>query len=132
MISPDVEGQEYTLKKIEVFGPLAEQNNQERQSCINFKNSDYYNTVSDHCPVVATFVDIDNDPQISNENPELFKKINGSIGYTGPVIGNKRSKIYHHPDSQTLPKESNRIYFESISDAITAGYRAAKNYDWDQ
>ncbi len=37
-------------------------------------------------------------------------------------IGNKNSKIFHSPDCPSLPKEENRIYFDSKSDAISAAY----------
>ena len=38
-------------------------------------------------------------------------------------IGNKNSKVLHLPTCHTLPKESNRIYFSSRDEAISAGYR---------
>lgn len=37
-------------------------------------------------------------------------------------IGNKKSKKYHCPDCRNLPKEDNRIYFNSREEAINAGY----------
>lgn len=37
-------------------------------------------------------------------------------------IGNKNSKKLHHPDCGSLPKESNRVYFDSYQAAIDAGY----------
>jgi micrococcal nuclease len=46
-----------------------------------------------------------------------------------PVIGNRKSHIYHRPDcpnySQVAPK--NRIAFNSVAAAEAAGYRAAGN-----
>ena len=37
-------------------------------------------------------------------------------------IGNKNSKKLHHPDCGSLPKEENRVYFDSYQEAIDAGY----------
>jgi micrococcal nuclease len=46
-----------------------------------------------------------------------------------PVIGNRKSHIYHRPDcpnySQVAPK--NRVAFNSAVEAETAGYRVAGN-----
>jgi endonuclease YncB( thermonuclease family) len=45
------------------------------------------------------------------------------------IIGNRRSKIYHRPDcpsySQVAPR--NRVAFNSVADAESAGYRVAGN-----
>jgi competence protein ComEC len=38
-------------------------------------------------------------------------------------IGNKNSKTLHGPDCNSLPKEENRIYFDSYQEAIDAGYK---------
>lgn len=43
---------------------------------------------------------------------------------SGEVIGNKNSKVYHMPDCGSLPKEENRVYFDSPSEAEAAGYHA--------
>ncbi|MFR8154971.1 MAG: DNA/RNA non-specific endonuclease [Thomasclavelia ramosa] len=40
------------------------------------------------------------------------------------VIGNKNTKVYHDNDCGSLPKEDNRIYFDSAGEAENAGYRA--------
>ena len=37
-------------------------------------------------------------------------------------IGNKNSKTLHVPSCNSLPKESNRVYFDSYADAIKAGF----------
>lgn len=37
-------------------------------------------------------------------------------------IGNKNSKKLHHPDCGSLPKEENRVYFESYQEAIDEGF----------
>jgi competence protein ComEC len=42
-------------------------------------------------------------------------------------IGNKNSLIFHNAYCSSLPKESNRTYFESREAAENAGYRACKN-----
>ena len=40
------------------------------------------------------------------------------------LIGNKNTKVYHDNDCGSLPKEDNRIYFDSAGEAENAGYRA--------
>jgi endonuclease YncB( thermonuclease family) len=47
----------------------------------------------------------------------------------GPVVGNKRSMVYHREDCPDHEKVSlqNRVYFKSPSDAERAGYRVAGN-----
>ena len=37
-------------------------------------------------------------------------------------IGNKNSQKFHTPSCSSLPKEENRVYFDSYDDAIEAGY----------
>lgn len=37
-------------------------------------------------------------------------------------IGNKSSKVYHHPDCNSLPAEKNRVFFDSIAEAEAEGY----------
>ena len=37
-------------------------------------------------------------------------------------IGNKNSQKFHAPDCNSLPKEENRVYFDSYDAAIEAGY----------
>lgn len=45
------------------------------------------------------------------------------------VIGNKNSKKYHETWCHTLPKESNRVYFDSAAEAENKGYVHCKNCD---
>lgn len=45
------------------------------------------------------------------------------------VIGNKNSKKYHEPWCHTLPKEANRVYFDSAEEAERKGYVHCKNCD---
>lgn len=47
----------------------------------------------------------------------------------GKIIGNRRSKIYHYPGcpSYSAVSERNTVYFDSGTDARSAGYRPAKN-----
>lgn len=123
LVSDGIQDEEYTNQAI-----VAKYEEFEGDfSCADFTLSDYYEKVSDHLPVVTTFTNVDNDSNLTNDNVSLFST---SLQYNGPVIGNKRSKIFHHPDSNTLPSEKNRVKFDSVSDAIAAGYRAAKNWDW--
>jgi len=37
-------------------------------------------------------------------------------------IGNVSTKVFHSPDCGSLPKEENRVYFDSYEDAVAAGY----------
>lgn len=37
-------------------------------------------------------------------------------------VGNKNSKKLHTPDCPNLPKEENRVYFDSYDEAVAAGY----------
>jgi ligand-binding sensor domain-containing protein len=50
--------------------------------------------------------------------------------YLGPVIGNKKSNIYHHPNSPSAMsiQEENRVYFNSVAEAQAAGYKRAGNF----
>lgn len=41
----------------------------------------------------------------------------------GAVIGNRNSKIYHHPDCSQLPQLQNQVRFRSAQEAERAGYR---------
>lgn len=41
----------------------------------------------------------------------------------GAVIGNRNSKIYHHPDCSQLPQPQNRVRLHSAQEAERAGYR---------
>jgi len=38
-------------------------------------------------------------------------------------IGNKNSRILHHPNCNSLPAEKNRIIFETAGEALDAGYK---------
>ena len=42
-------------------------------------------------------------------------------------IGNVKSKVLHLPSCGNLPKEGNRIEFESYEEALEAGYRPCSN-----
>jgi hypothetical protein len=48
---------------------------------------------------------------------------------TGPIIGNRNSKIYHLPNCPDYSKvaERNRVPFKIEAEAQAAGYRKAKN-----
>lgn len=52
-----------------------------------------------------------------------------TIPFTGPVIGNKRSRVYHRPDCPAYNQVSarNRVEFPSERAAEDAGYRLAGN-----
>lgn len=44
----------------------------------------------------------------------------------GAYIGNKNSKIFHKSFCGSLPAEKNRVYFNSVEEALGAGYRGCK------
>ena len=48
---------------------------------------------------------------------------------SGPLIGNRRSRVYHRPDCPNYADvaSQNRVPFGSASEAETAGYRLARN-----
>jgi endonuclease YncB( thermonuclease family) len=48
---------------------------------------------------------------------------------TGPIIGNRNSKIYHLPNCPDYSKvaERNRMPFKTEADAVAAGYGKARN-----
>ncbi len=52
-----------------------------------------------------------------NAQPE-----NAEPGDARVFIGNKNSKTLHAPDCGSLPKEENRVYFDSYDQAAAAGY----------
>lgn len=41
---------------------------------------------------------------------------------SGAIVANKNSKAFHRPDCSHLPKEKNRVYFNSREEALAAGY----------
>jgi hypothetical protein len=48
---------------------------------------------------------------------------------TGPIVGNRNSKIYHLPNCPDYSKvsEKNRVPFKTEAEAQAAGYRKARN-----
>ena len=65
-------------------------------------------------------------PQLGAAQPESSPDITSS---PYPIIGNRRSHIYHRPDcpnySQVAPR--NRVDFNCAAEAEAAGYRVAGN-----
>ena len=53
-----------------------------------------------------------------NAAPEQVSAVQERPGF----IGNKNSKTFHAPTCDSLPREANRVYFDSYSDAIGSGY----------
>lgn len=47
---------------------------------------------------------------------------NAEPGEEIQYIGNKNSQKFHGPDCKNLPKEENRVYFDSYQEAVSAGY----------
>lgn len=48
--------------------------------------------------------------------------LGGNAGY-GSYVGNMNTHVYHLPTCRVLPKEENRVYFSTGSQAILEGYR---------
>lgn len=65
----------------------------------------------------------------TSDNPDF-----GSIEQTQTLssadineyIGNRNSLIFHIEECTYLPATHNRVYFDSVEDAVEAGYRACK------
>lgn len=53
-------------------------------------------------------------------NPTKASKNNNFADYM--YIGNKRTKKYHIPACSSLPAETNRVYFSSLEEVLSAGY----------
>jgi deoxyribonuclease-1 len=51
------------------------------------------------------------------------------VAASGPVIGNRRSHVYHRPDCPNYADVAsrNRVPFGSATEAESAGYRLARN-----
>lgn len=64
-------------------------------------------------------------PSPSAQSPST-KTDNTNSESIGNYIGNKNSKIFHKSTCSSLPAEKNRVYFDSVEEAINAGYRACK------
>lgn len=62
----------------------------------------------------------------STQSAQSTKKTSSSSG-SGQYIGNRNTKKFHRPSCHTLPKESNRVYFNSREKAVSSGYVPCKN-----
>jgi hypothetical protein len=86
-------------------------------------------------PDFSDMVPLDSETEgtVSSRAPPLLGAVESASSSTSPspypVIGNRKSHIYHRPDcpnySQIAPK--NRVVFNSASEAESAGYRVAGN-----
>jgi len=67
--------------------------------------------------------------QVSPEATPQRAPRDGPSALTLPIIGNRRSHIYHRPDCPGYSQVSlkNRVPFNSAAEAQAAGYRLAKN-----
>lgn len=57
----------------------------------------------------------------STTNPVSETPANTATSETATYIGNKNSKVYHLPSCSGLPKESNRIYLNSLEEVHAQG-----------
>lgn len=80
-------------------------------------------TISDEPTVIEDSVVIE-DPVVIKDtvSNESVVSIEDTI-----YIGNKNSSKFHKDTCENLPKESNRIYFDSREDAIESGYEPCKS-----
>ena len=85
-------------------------------------------------PDISDFVPLENESEDSSRGPPRLGAIEREAELSTstspyPVIGNRKSHIYHRPDcpsySQVAPK--NRVAFNSAAEAENAGYRMAGN-----
>jgi micrococcal nuclease len=85
---------------------------------------------------LSDFVPLENEPEsrgTPRSPPQLgaveSESLPDSVSSPYPIIGNRKSHIYHRPDcpnySQVAPK--NRVAFNNVSEAEEAGYRIARN-----
>ncbi|MEO1816200.1 MAG: MBL fold metallo-hydrolase [Acetobacterium sp.] len=58
---------------------------------------------------------------IATTNPVLEAPANTATAENASYIGNKNSKVYHLPSCSGLPKESNRIYLNSLDEVHSLG-----------
>jgi competence protein ComEC len=60
---------------------------------------------------------------------QTVKSTLSSSSASGPIIGNKNSKIYHKPScpGYNSISEKNQVKFNTVAEAEAAGYRVAKN-----
>ncbi|MDO9491594.1 ComEC/Rec2 family competence protein [Acetobacterium sp.] len=66
------------------------------------------------------YQDVDNG-LASTTNPVSETPANEATAETATYIGNKNSKVYHLPSCSGLPKESNRIYLNSLEEVHAQG-----------
>lgn len=72
------------------------------------------------------------DPTIEQTQPEEAPAVASEYSApasSGTYIGNTNTGKFHRPSCHTLPKEKNRIYFDSRDEAISSGYDPCKNCD---
>lgn len=66
------------------------------------------------------------EPSEQREQPPVSADVGAADAETRPdvteYIGNKKSKKFHLPTCTGLPKESNRVFFESREEALEEGY----------
>ncbi|MFY9493478.1 MAG: Ada metal-binding domain-containing protein [Minisyncoccia bacterium] len=73
---------------------------------------------------------VDKNVSPTNGGGEVADSTVVGVDYTDKkIIGNKNSKIYHYEDcpGALKMKEGNKVFFASIIDAQTAGFRPAGN-----
>lgn len=58
--------------------------------------------------------------------PWEFRKHGAAEAYTGPVIGHRTSKAYHHPGCHGLPATKNQVAFKARAEADAAGYHRCR------
>jgi len=102
----------------------------------SFTTYTQYGDSEDILEMVASAKTTDGDSQIEKmeAKPSSFgdrrSDVSETDAYLGPVIGNKRSKKYHHPKSPSAEqiKEENRVHFKKVAEAEAAGYKRAGNF----
>lgn len=80
---------------------------------------------AEQSPEQTTGITEDADTE-SGSNPtgesELAADPTAGSSQAGSIIANVNTKAFHRPDCSRLPKEKNRVYFDSREEAMAAGY----------
>lgn len=77
-------------------------------------------------PVVVTPV-VTPDPEEPVVEPEPEPTVTPNNDNAGSYIGNINSNVFHSSGCKTLPKEKNRVYFDSRQEAVDANFKPCGN-----
>ncbi len=80
-----------------------------------YNENNIFENISYTKEVISSKMVVDTEKETTTEEPTttVVKTV---------IIGNKNTKAYHTPSCSRLPKEKNRVYFDSEEEANAAGY----------